>query len=405
MITTALLRAATGCTQANAELYAGPLSQAREQFGINTSRRLAAFLAQIGHESVSLAYVREIASGEAYEGRRDLGNTQPGDGRRFRGHGLIQITGRSNHAAARDRLLTELGAQVPDFEADPEALMLPRWACLSAAEFWARHGCNELADGGDFDAITQRINGGQNGRDDRRRRWVMATAAIDAEDAAVPAPPTVAPAADPPPSGPLSPPAGGSPDWPPPEQTMIPVVPILAGIGRSIFMDRIGDIVGAIPRLAGIFAGESAVAQRNVKAVEIIADTIGQAVGAKNAQEVVEAMQDPAKVQAAREAIDANWSKIHQAAEESMAAAREFGLRYSQQKDVRVVALNMTFLELLTLLLVTVGMVGGLCVLFWGNVGAALNGAIITLILIESVVGVRKFWLGNSQPTEPKKTP
>lgn len=199
--------------------------------------------------------------------------------------------------------------------------------------------------------------------------------------------------------------AGELPDWPPPEKSMLPLVPILAGIGRSIFMDRIGDIVTAIPRLASIFAGDSAVAQRNVKAVEIIADTIGQAVGAKNAQEVVEAMQDPAKVQAARDAIDANWAKIHQAAEESMAAARDFGLRYSQQKDVRIVAGNMTFLELLTLLLVLVGMGGGLSVLFWADVGDALKGSIIMLILVESVVGVRKFWLGNSQPAEPKMKP
>ena len=137
----ALLQAATGCTPAAAEEFAGPLTDACVAYGIAGTARLAAFLAQIGHESASLRYTRELwgptAAQTRYEGRVDLGNTQPGDGSRYRGRGLIQTTGRHNHARVRDRLRLKLGAGVPDFEADPTALEAPRWAAWSRR----RGGC------------------------------------------------------------------------------------------------------------------------------------------------------------------------------------------------------------------------------------------------------------------------
>lgn len=95
-----------------------------------------------------------------YEGREDLGNTEPGDGRRYLGRGLIQITGRANYAAASEALCE-------DFVSCPGLLESYRWASLSAAWFWESRGLNALADAGDFDAITRRINGGQTGRADR----------------------------------------------------------------------------------------------------------------------------------------------------------------------------------------------------------------------------------------------
>ena len=137
-----------------------PLNAAMREFHINTPVRQAAFLAQIAHESGELRYVKELASGAAYEGRASLGNTQPGDGMKFKGRGLIQITGRNNYY--------ECGSVLGwDFITSPELLEQPVNACRSAAWFWASRGLNDLSDRGDFERITTRINGGLNGYQER----------------------------------------------------------------------------------------------------------------------------------------------------------------------------------------------------------------------------------------------
>jgi putative chitinase len=146
---------------AKAAVFLSPLNAAMDEFGISVNpARQAAFLAQIAHESGSLRYVREIASGAAYEGRADLGNTEPGDGVRFKGRGLIQITGRANYQACGDALGLDLIAA-------PVLLEQPDNACRSAGWFWQSRGLNELADAGQFERITKRINGGLNGQADR----------------------------------------------------------------------------------------------------------------------------------------------------------------------------------------------------------------------------------------------
>lgn len=151
-------------TTGNIERFVQPLNDAMDEFQINTPTRQAAFLAQIGHESGSLRYVRELASGQAYEGRADLGNTEPGDGVKFKGRGLIQITGRANYAAC--------GAALgEDLLGTPEILELPEQAARSAGWFWLTHGCNELADSGNFQKLTRRINGGLNGLAERTAIW------------------------------------------------------------------------------------------------------------------------------------------------------------------------------------------------------------------------------------------
>lgn len=160
MITADELRQIMPYAGVRADIFAEPLSRAMFAFAINTPLREAAFLAQIAHESASLKYVREIASGERYEGRADLGNTEPGDGARFRGRGLIQITGRANYR--------ECGVALGlDLLAHPELLEETDNACRSAAWFWNSHGLNEIADSGDFRRITRVINGGYNGYADR----------------------------------------------------------------------------------------------------------------------------------------------------------------------------------------------------------------------------------------------
>lgn len=183
MLSTQQIATCTGASLEKAAIYAIALWNAMQAFGITNKARMAAFLAQIGHESGGLRYVREIwgptPAQMGYEGRADLGNTMPGDGRRYPGHGLIQITGRANHAKARDRLRAKFPMlEVPDFEAEPDTLMLPQWSALSAAEFWARKGCNEMADVGNFIGITKRINGGTNGLADRQERHARAQAAL-----------------------------------------------------------------------------------------------------------------------------------------------------------------------------------------------------------------------------------
>ena len=144
-----------------------PLNAAMHEFHINSPIRQAAFIAQIAHESGELRYVEEIASGIAYEHRKDLGNTQPGDGMKYKGRGLIQITGRNNYLECGKALGVDLVTQ-------PELLETNDLACRSAAWFWASHGLNDLADKGDFERITKRINGGYNGLKERQAYYAKA---------------------------------------------------------------------------------------------------------------------------------------------------------------------------------------------------------------------------------------
>jgi putative chitinase len=151
--------------------YLGYINAAMKAYDINTSLRVAAFIAQITHESGSLRYTSEIASGSAYEYRKDLGNLDPRaiaaarkkgttTGKFYKGHGLIQITGFHNHLKCGEALGLDLVN-------DPELLTKPEYAALSAAWWWRTHGLNELADKKMFQRITRLINGGTNGAEDR----------------------------------------------------------------------------------------------------------------------------------------------------------------------------------------------------------------------------------------------
>ena len=118
---------------------------------ISTDARKAAYIAQLAHETDGFNTFEEYASGSDYEGREDLGNTQPGDGRRFKGRGAIQLTGRANYAAASQRLGVDLVS-------NPELAKDPRYAFLVSADYWSTHGLNDYADRGDFEGITDVIN-------------------------------------------------------------------------------------------------------------------------------------------------------------------------------------------------------------------------------------------------------
>jgi putative chitinase len=135
---------------------ADAMPQMVTRFDINTPVRQQHFLAQLAHESDHFQTTREYATGKAYEGRKDLGNTQKGDGVRFRGRGLIQLTGRANYASA-SKALDQPFVDDPDLvERFPAAAIVSGW-------FWKTHGLNELADKDDVRAVTKRVNGGYNG--------------------------------------------------------------------------------------------------------------------------------------------------------------------------------------------------------------------------------------------------
>ncbi|KWV70160.1 Chitinase class I [Pseudomonas fluorescens] len=164
-----------------AGVFVSALNAAMANRQIDTPKRQAAFLAQVGHESGQLHYVRELG-GDQYLSKYDtgtlaarLGNTPDGDGdgQRYRGRGLIQITGHDNYLHCSlalfgdERLLRT-----------PELLELPQWAAESAAWFWWVNGLNLLADKEQFSTITRRINGGLNGLEDRLQLWDRARAVL-----------------------------------------------------------------------------------------------------------------------------------------------------------------------------------------------------------------------------------
>jgi putative chitinase len=160
-------------TTARGNLYIDPLNRAMAEFAITTYLRKAAFLAQIAEESVDLMYFEEIASGWEYDishNRRlalGLGNTQVGDGPRYKGRGPIQLTGRNNYIAAGKALGLDL-VDHPDVAAHPDV------GFRTAGWFWVSHGLNPLADKREFEEITLRINGGLNGYSVRLQNYERA---------------------------------------------------------------------------------------------------------------------------------------------------------------------------------------------------------------------------------------
>ncbi|WP_218510353.1 glycoside hydrolase family 19 protein [Variovorax sp. dw_308] len=174
------------CTNARldrAQRFAEPLTAAMAEFGIGKPSRQTMFLANIGHESGGLHYTVELwgptEQQRRYEGRKDLGNTQPGDGFRYRGRGLIQTTGRCSYAALKE----PLGV---DYVADPERFGNTVDACRSACYFWMAHNLSAVADTGDFDGVCDLINRGRktaavgdsNGYAERFAFWKAAKAAL-----------------------------------------------------------------------------------------------------------------------------------------------------------------------------------------------------------------------------------
>jgi putative chitinase len=176
------LQSLYGIKSSDARRWAGPIRDALELAECDTHWRISAWLAQVGHESGRLRYTRELWGPTKQQLRyepttslsRQLGNTRSGDGSRYRGRGLIQTTGRANHAMTTVKLRELIGNDVPDFEAQPEQLQSDKWAALSAGLFWRVKTLNRFADSGDFAQLTKRINGGYNGLADRQMLYARA---------------------------------------------------------------------------------------------------------------------------------------------------------------------------------------------------------------------------------------
>ncbi len=173
-ITLAALFKRLGASQAVADELGLAAAVHMQTYSIlDNHQRFAHFIAQVGHESGSFKYMQEIASGAAYEGRRDLGNILAGDGQRYKGRGPIQLTGRANYRIYGQALGI-------DFEHNPEIVAMPSIGMLVACKYWADRGLNALADSNDANAVTRRINGGLNGYNDRLMRLQTMLSWLDA---------------------------------------------------------------------------------------------------------------------------------------------------------------------------------------------------------------------------------
>ncbi|WP_337054007.1 glycoside hydrolase family 19 protein [Pseudoxanthomonas sp. USHLN014] len=199
------IQLAAGVAPDLAQKLEGPMRDVCRIYSIDTRERLAAFIAQCGHESASFSRTREnlnysaeglmatwpkrftpalaqqlarkpeLIANSVYGGR--LGNRNPGDGWRYIGRGWIQVTGLANYEAITE-LVREKIPTAPDFVAHPELLESTQWAAMSAGAYWNDHDLNTLADRGDFAGITKRVNGGNIGAADRNARYARALKAL-----------------------------------------------------------------------------------------------------------------------------------------------------------------------------------------------------------------------------------
>lgn len=162
-----VVQGTTGKISASKEKYRDAIWAEMAKNGITSKNEVAAFLSQIATETGDLKWLEEIASGASYEGRRDLGNTQPGDGRRFKGRGLIQLTGRANY----ERFAKYIGR--PEIMQNPQLVSQdPTLAVQSAIFYWnTRKGLREAAQRGDIDKVSRLVNGGTNGLKERRENF------------------------------------------------------------------------------------------------------------------------------------------------------------------------------------------------------------------------------------------
>jgi predicted chitinase len=381
---------AVGASQSRAEEILEPLRAACALYDITTPARVAAFLAQLGHESAGFRFTSEIwgptPAQQRYEGRRDLGNTEPGDGSRFRGRGFIQTTGRANYQLVRDRLRERLSIDVPDFEAEPEQLAELQWACLSAADYWDMRGLNALADAGEFDRISKAINLGNpnssrvpNGQADRRARWERVRRALGTT------PPQDLPLVHLEQAAPLPAPFVSSSTEE--ESSMAPFIAA-----------ALPAIISAVPELARMFSSGSPTSERNIKAAEVVMSVAKEAIGARNEQELVDTLQrDPEAAAQVRQAVKDNWYQLEEVGG-GIQAARAANERTQGEKGLQhnpAVWISAALLVFPLMLLVDVFYAHPLS--YDGNLRTQIITAVLAVIMM-----VGGYWLGTSAGSQKK---
>ena len=362
-------------TPARIANFIGPLNDTMNEFAITTPARQAAFLAQLAHESGSLRYVQEIASGAAYDNRADLGNMTPEaialselagttPGKYYKGRGLIQITGYTNYLACSRALCCD-----DSLVSNPAALERADLACLSAGWYWDSRRLNGFADAGQFETITRKINGGLNGQADRLAHYQRALSVLEGGDSA----PTE--------SGPF-------PEQPAQGETV--VAPFIAA--------AIPSLIQAAPALIRLF-GNSEQAEKNAKAAEVAVEIAKAVTETPTAEGAVAAMQaDPELANTYARAVAAQWYEL-------AGEAGGGGIAGARQADQAAMQQGKTWLSpalwVAMMILPLVYMVSG-AVLFGADWTMEIKAMVVSSIISLVLGSVTGFFLGTSYGSQQK---
>jgi putative chitinase len=369
-----LQRIMPSATPARIANFIGHLNATMDEFGITTPKRQAAFLAQLAHESGSLRYVEEIASGSAYDNRPDLGNNRANaialaelagttPGRYYKGRGLIQVTGFDNYLACSLALLRD-----DSLTKNPDMLERADLACRSAGWYWDSRGLNYYADAGQFETITRKINGGLNGQADRLAHYQRALTVLEGGDAA----PTE--------SAPFPESSSGDQN----------VAPFIAA--------AIPSLIQAAPALIRLF-GSGEQTEKNARAAEVAVE-IAKAVTEKpTAEGAVAAMQaDPELATTYAKAVAAQWYELAgEAGGGGIAGARQADQAAMQQGK----PLLSPALWVAMMILPLVYMVSG-AVLFGADWTMEIKAMVVSSIISLVLGSVTGFFLGTSYGSQQK---
>lgn len=373
-----LLKIMPSAGETRAAQFIGPLNAAMREFAIDTPKRQAAFLAQIGHESGSLRYVRELADGSAYNGRVALGNTRPeaiaiasrndsSPGPFFKGRGLIQITGFDNYRECGRALFNDENTLTHN----PSLLERADLACRSAAWYWDSRSLNPFADAGDFETITRKINGGLNGQADRLAYYQRAQQA-------------------------LSEPSGG-------DATASAPFPVKPEEGNKIMapfvLAALQALIPSTPSLIRLFGNGGEQAEKNAKAAEAVVEIAKAVTNQPTAEGAVSAIQSsPAVAAEFVKGIEDQWySLAGEAGGGGISGARDYAAKMTPtDKPWMSPALWVTIAMMPLAYLVVIIVLQGEG---WSNEIRVMVVSSVLSLVLGSVSG---FWLGTSFSSQRK---